>query len=187
MISFGNCFFFLFGGCLFFTQCFLPVSFFKSHKIVTGDIAAPALIFESSGTTGEATSRHYVADAEIYERSLLQGFEEFYGAPEQYAILALLPSYLERKNASLVHMAKVLMEKSGHADNGFYINEWQQLNEVLTRLERNVQKVLLLGVTFALLDFAAAYPMPLHHTIVMETGGMKGRRSSRQRGRLFLA
>jgi acyl-protein synthetase LuxE len=155
---------------------FLPVSFFKTHKVVTGDIKDPALVFESSGTTGEATSRHYVADAEIYEQALLQGFEEFYGVPQQYAILALLPSYLERRNASLVHMAKVLMEKSGHVDNGFYINEWQQLSEVLVRLGQTGQKVLLLGVTFALLDFAAAYPMPLNNTIVMETGGMKGRR-----------
>lgn len=157
---------------------FLPVSFFKSHRVITGDPeAVPALVFESSGTTGESTSRHYVMDASVYERSLLQGFEEFYGAPEQYAILALLPSYLERKNASLVHMAKTLMEKSGHADNGFYINEWEQLHSVLTRLERDKQKVLLLGVTFALLDFADAYPMQLANTIVMETGGMKGRRA----------
>jgi len=156
---------------------FLPVSFFKSHRVITGDHdAVPALVFESSGTTGESTSRHYVTDAAIYERSLLQGFKEFYGAPEQYAILALLPSYLERKNASLVHMAKTLMEQSGHADNGFYINEWEQLQSVLTRLEQSKQKVLLLGVTFALLDFADAYPMPLANTIVMETGGMKGRR-----------
>lgn len=156
---------------------FLPVSFFKSHRVIAGDHeAAPALVFESSGTTGESTSRHYVTDATIYEQSLLQGFEEFYGAPDQYAILALLPSYLERKNASLVHMAKTLMEKSGHVDNGFYINEWAQLHSVLTRLERNKQKVLLLGVTFALLDFADAYPTQLANTIVMETGGMKGRR-----------
>ncbi len=110
------------------------------------------------------------------ERSLLQGFEAFYGAPGEYAILALLPSYLERGNASLVHMARTLMAKSGHPDNGFYINEWAQLHETLARLERSGQKVLLLGVTFALLDFAAAYPMRLTHTIVMETGGMKGRR-----------
>jgi len=155
---------------------FLPVSFFKTHQVVTGD-AAPALIFESSGTTGEASARHYVADAGIYEKSLLQGFEEFYGDTGQYAILALLPSYLERKNASLVHMARTLMEKSAHPDNGFYINEWAKLHEVLTKLEQDQQKTLLLGVTFALLDFAAAYPMQLNNTIVMETGGMKGRRA----------
>jgi phenylacetate-coenzyme A ligase PaaK-like adenylate-forming protein len=155
---------------------FLHISFFKTHKVVTGHVPAPALIFESSGTTGETPSRHYIADAGIYEQSLLQGFEQFYGAPQQYAVLALLPSYLERQNASLVHMAKTLMEKSGHPDNGFYINEWQQLHDVLARLEQAGQKTLLLGVTFALLDFATAHPMPLAHTIVMETGGMKGRR-----------
>jgi phenylacetate-coenzyme A ligase PaaK-like adenylate-forming protein len=160
---------------------FLPVSFFKTHAVLTGQspesTPAAELVFESSGTTGETPSRHYVQDASIYERSLLQGFEQFYGDPAQYAILALLPSYLERKNASLVHMATTLMKKSGHPDNGFYINEWERLQQVLARLEANKQKVLLLGVTFALLDFADAYPMHLAHTIVMETGGMKGRRA----------
>ncbi len=165
---------------------FLPVSFFKSHSILTTDNgsehnASPdndkiALVFESSGTTGETPSRHYIADADIYEKSLLRAYNQFYGASQQYAILALLPSYLERKNASLVHMAKTLIEHSGHPDNGFYINEWEQLHQTLTRLEKAGQKTLLLGVTFALLDFADAYPMELKHTIVMETGGMKGRR-----------
>ena len=156
---------------------FLPVSFFKTHTVIAGNGNVPAeIIFESSGTTGEATSRHHVQDRSVYERSLQQGFEQFYGSPAEYAILALLPSYLERKNASLVYMAKTLMAESGHPDNGFYINEWEQLHEVLNRLEQGKQKVLLLGVTFALLDFAAAYPMRLSHTIVMETGGMKGRR-----------
>ena len=163
---------------------FLPISFFKTHTVLAGaDPHLPPaadnqadLVFESSGTTGESTSRHYVKDVHIYEASLLQGFKEFYGDPAQYAILALLPSYLERKNASLVHMAKTLMEHSGHTDNGFYINEWAQLHEKITRLEAEGQKILLLGVTFALLDFAAAYPMALKNTIVMETGGMKGRR-----------
>lgn len=155
---------------------FLPISFFKTHKVVSGYIQDDALAFESSGTTGETPSRHYIRDTGVYEQSLLSGFEQFYGAPSQYAILALLPSYLERQNASLVHMAKVLMQHSGHADNGFYINEWEQLHHVLRRLEADGQKVLLLGVTFALLDFADAYPMALKHTIVMETGGMKGRR-----------
>ena len=155
---------------------FLPVSFFKTHSVVTGDKQTADIVFVSSGTTGETPSRHYVADAGIYEASLLQGFKEFYGSPKDYVILALLPSYLERQNASLVYMAKTLMAQSGHPDNGFYINEWAQLHSVLTRLEATGQKVLLLGVTFALLDFAAAYPMQLSHTIVMETGGMKGRR-----------
>jgi hypothetical protein len=155
---------------------FLPISFFKTHKVITGVDHSAQLLFESSGTTGEQPSRHHVTDAEIYRSSLLQGFEQFYGDPAEYVILALLPSYLERQNASLVYMAKTLMEKSEHTDNGFYINEWEKLSGVLSRLETNKQKVLLLGVTFALLDFAAAFPMPLANTVVMETGGMKGRR-----------
>jgi len=156
---------------------FLPVSFFKTHKVVTGPADTDtSLVFESSGTTGTVNSRHFIADAAIYEKSLLQGFEQYYGPAQQYAILALLPSYLQRKNASLVYMARTLMEKSAHPENGFYIDEWQQLHETVKRCEQAKQKVLLLGVTFALLDFAAAYPMHLEHTIIMETGGMKGRR-----------
>lgn len=155
---------------------FLPISFFKTHRVATGNWHMPALTFESSGTTGEIPSKHFVYDAGIYNDALLQGFKQFYGAPEQYAIIGLLPSYLERKNASLVHMAQTLMKKSGHPDCGFYLNEWEKLHRVLQRLEAEGQPVLLIGVTFALLDFAEAYPMPLHHTIVMETGGMKGRR-----------
>ncbi len=155
---------------------FLPVSFFKAHKVITGNTHSAELIFESSGTTGEQASKHYVTNAAIYRASLLQGFELFYGDPAEYVILALLPSYLERQNASLVYMAKTLMEQSRHPESGFYINEWEKLSEVLSRLEKEKQKVLLLGVTFALLDFADAFPMQLSSTIVMETGGMKGRR-----------
>jgi hypothetical protein len=160
---------------------FLPISFFKTHKVITRPAVQPQLTFESSGTTGETPSRHFVADARIYEQSLLQGFEQYYGPAEDYTILALLPSYLERKNASLVHMAKTLMDKSRQPDNGFYINEWDSLQQVLKKLENAGSKTLLLGVTFALLDFAAACPTPLQHTIVMETGGMKGRREEMTR------
>lgn len=155
---------------------FLPISFFKTHKVVTGQVEQPALIFESSGTTGDIPSRHFVADEFIYEQSLLDGFRQFYGDPADYAILALLPSYLERKNASLVHMAKVLMRESQHPANGFYLDEWSKLSETIQSLEAAGQKILLLGVTFALLDFADAYSMQLTHTVVMETGGMKGRK-----------
>lgn len=154
---------------------FLPISFFKTHKVVTGD-APVALTFESSGTTGDTPSRHYVTDAAIYQQSLLQGFAQFYGPVKDYTILALLPSYLERQNASLVYMARTLMQQSKHPANGFYINEWDMLHDTLVKLEAAGQKTLLLGVTFALLDFATAYPMQLQHTIVMETGGMKGRK-----------
>jgi hypothetical protein len=156
---------------------FLPISFFRTHKIVTDTHTATPLVFESSGTTGEATSRHYVYDVRLYEEAMLNGFREFYGSPSGYAIIGLLPSYLERKTSSLVHMANVLMEKSGHPENGFYLDEFGKLYEVLQKLEAAKQPAILLGVTFALLDFAEAYPMPLNNTIVMETGGMKGRRT----------
>jgi phenylacetate-coenzyme A ligase PaaK-like adenylate-forming protein len=157
---------------------FLPISFFKAQPIVTGPAAAEnaALVFESSGTTGEVPSRHYVHNAEIYEDCLLSGFREFYGLPADYTILALLPSYLERGNASLVYMARTLMGAGVAGDNGFYINEWDKLSAILQRNEAAGKKTLLLGVTFALLDFAESHPMDLRHTIVMETGGMKGRR-----------
>ena len=155
---------------------FLPISFFRTHNVIVNQPHQPELVFESSGTSAETTSRHYVLDAEIYRQSLLQGFEQFYGSPDQYAILALLPSYLERKNASLVYMAKTLMEVGKHPDNGFYINEYQTLAGVLAKLKQAKQKVLLLGVTFALLDFATAYSTHPGDIIVMETGGMKGRR-----------
>jgi hypothetical protein len=162
---------------------FLPISFFKTHTILTDPATreASTLVFESSGTTGEATSQHYVPDEGVYEQSLLKGFEQYYGSCKDYAVLALLPSYLERKNASLVFMAKTLMRESGHSANGFYIDEWQLLHDTIVKLEQEGTKTLLLGVTFALLDFAAAYPMQLAHTIVMETGGMKGRKKEMTR------
>lgn len=155
---------------------FLPISFFKTHRVATGAWQQPAFVFESSGTTDTGLSRHYVHDAGIYRDTLLRGFRQFYGEPEQYVILALLPSYLERGNSSLVHMASVLMAESGHPESGFYLNEQDKLSEMLQQLEARAQPVLLLGVTFALLDFAEKYPIPLRHTFVMETGGMKGRR-----------
>lgn len=161
---------------------FLPISFFRSHLVLTGNAKElPELVFESSGTTGEQTSRHYVVSPEVYELALLRGFEERYGAIEDFVILALLPSYLERPNASLVYMAKALMERSKSPDNGFYIDEWEALAKKLTCLRAAEKRVLLLGVTFALLDFADAYPMNLNGVVVMETGGMKGRRKEMTR------
>jgi len=157
---------------------FLPISFFKAQPIVSSPATADnaALVFESSGTTGEVPSRHFVHNAEIYEDCLLSGFREFYGAPADYTILALLPSYLERGNASLVYMARTLMGAGTAGESGFYINEWDKLADILQRNEAAGKKTLLLGVTFALLDFAESHPMDLRHAIVMETGGMKGRR-----------
>ncbi len=155
---------------------FLPVSFFKTHTVSSAPAAFNPLIFESSTTTGSIPSRHFVSDAQLYETSLLQGFHQFYGNVDDYVILALLPSYLERKNASLVFMAQTLMDKSAHPENGFYLDDMAALAQKITELEQRGQKTLLLGVTFALLDFATAFPLLLTHTIVMETGGMKGRR-----------
>jgi hypothetical protein len=155
---------------------FLPISFFKTHPIKTGNWDKEELLFESSGTTATVNSRHLVKDAGLYTQSLLAGFTRFYGTPSRYTFLALLPSYLERKNASLVYMARQLMEASKHHSNGFYINEWDVLKEKLTELENRGEQAILLGVTFALIDFAEYFPFPLRNTIVMETGGMKGRR-----------
>ncbi|RYY40404.1 MAG: acyl transferase [Chitinophagaceae bacterium] len=138
--------------------------------------SAPALIFESSGTTGVATSRHYVADPELYDAAAYAAFEAIYGSLRDWRILALLPSYLERGQSSLVHMVQRFMERSGDAGNGFFLHDNDALAAALRQSEASGQKTLLIGVTYALLDFAAQHPMPLQHTTVMETGGMKGRR-----------
>lgn len=155
---------------------FLPVGFFKTHEVISGVVQKDALVFQSSATTSDVTAKHYVNDKELYLQSLLNGFTSFYGHPEDYVILALLPSYLQRQGASLVHMVQQLMDRSGQPQNGFYLDEHQQLHEIISELERIGQKTLLIGVTFALLDFAEQYPMKLNSTMVMETGGMKGRR-----------
>lgn len=154
---------------------FLPVSFFKSHKVVTGHFD-PVYIFESSTTTSDIPARHFIRDEELYLQSLISGFQQFYSSAEQYAFLALLPSYLQRGNASLVHMADALMNISRHTANGFYLDDLDKLYKTLNTLEQQKQPTILLGVTFALLDFAEQYSMNLKNTIVMETGGMKGRR-----------
>jgi phenylacetate-coenzyme A ligase PaaK-like adenylate-forming protein len=154
---------------------FLPVEFFKTHR-VKSFTGSEEIVFTSSGTTGTITSKHFLKKKSLYETSFLKGFELFYGNPSGYCFLALLPSYLEREGSSLVYMAKKLMEKSNHPINGFYLNDYQKLGNTLHILEQQGQKTVLLGVSFALLDFAAQQPMPLKHTIIMETGGMKGRR-----------
>lgn len=154
---------------------FLPIQFFKSKEIVSTTFT-PETIFESSGTTGSVKSRHIIKELKIYEESFLRTFELFYGAPENYCIIGLLPSYLERENSSLVYMVNRLIENSRHHKSGFYLNDFNQLHETLLENERNQKQTLLIGVSFALLDFAEQYPMQLKHTIVMETGGMKGRK-----------
>jgi hypothetical protein len=153
---------------------FLPISLFKSHT-VAGQLEPNTLHFESSGTTGMIPSKHFVPHPEYYEFAFLQGFKEFYGDPSEYIILGLLPSYLERQHSSLVYMVNDLIQKSNSPESGFYLDEWGKLAGVLQNSKG--KKIFLIGVTFALLDFAAAFPMDLHHCIVMETGGMKGRRA----------
>ena len=160
---------------------FMPVSFFKTHKVITGEVADNALVFSSSTTTSDIPGRHYVKDSVLYDQSLIRGFREFYGAPEEYAILALLPSYLQREGASLVYMAEQLMKASGNKANGFYLDEHEQLYNLLQQLEADGQPTILIGVTFALLDFAEVYRMQLKNVYVMETGGMKGRRKEMTR------
>ena len=154
---------------------FLPIEFFKSEAVYCGN-ERPTTVFTSSGTTGSQTSRHYVKDLAVYQQSFRQGFADFYGNIEEYTVLALLPSYLERTGSSLITMVADLIERSGSADSGFYLNEYDLLAEKLTSLDRSGRKVLLIGVSFALLDLVETHRFQLKNTIVMETGGMKGRR-----------
>jgi hypothetical protein len=154
---------------------FLPIQFFKTLEVKTTTFR-PQAVFESSGTTQTINSRHYVKDLNMYRHSFLKAWEQFYGPVQDWCIIGLLPAYLERQHSSLVVMADELVRLSGHALSGFYLYEHEKLARVLQQLEQQQQKTLLIGVTFGLLDFAEKYPMPLSHTVVMETGGMKGRR-----------
>lgn len=154
---------------------FLPVSFFKSYDVVSGAFE-PEIIFESSGTTQTINSRHLVKDVSLYRRSFREGFAHFYGDVEDWCVIGLLPAYLERSGSSLVMMVDDLVKESKHAYSGFYLYNYEELHAVLLQLEAQRQKTLLIGVTFALLDFAQQFPMQLKHTTIMETGGMKGRR-----------
>lgn len=159
---------------------FLPIRFFKSHRIET-TFFEPATVFESSGTTGSNNSRHFVKDTQLYKEAFTKGFELFYGPVKDWCILGLLPSYLERENSSLVFMVNELIRLSGHPDSGFYLDDYDKLGSLINELEDRGQKTLLVGVTFALLDFASIYfsgrnGKSLKFTAVMETGGMKGRR-----------
>lgn len=154
---------------------FLPISFFKTHPITTTHFE-PEAIFESSGTTTSINSKHLVKDVSLYKKSFTAGFQQFYGNATGKCILGLLPSYLERNNSSLVLMVNELIQQSNHPLSGFYLYDMDKLRSTLQHNEILKQSTLLIGVTYALLDFAEQYPMQLRHTIVMETGGMKGRR-----------
>jgi phenylacetate-coenzyme A ligase PaaK-like adenylate-forming protein len=154
---------------------FLPIQFFKSHNVVSNSDPIQET-FTSSGTTGSTTSKHLVTDISLYETSYQNGFSQFYGALENYVILALLPSYLEREGSSLVYMVNDMIALSKHQDSGFYLNHQNELIDKLKALDQSGQNVILIGVTYALLDLIESHPLELKNTFIMETGGMKGRR-----------
>ena len=162
---------------------FLPVEFFKTKSIINKGLE-PQLAFTSSGTTGSQLSRHLIADLSIYEQSFLTAFEQFYGAPSKRCILALLPSYMERKDSSLLYMVKTLIEKSEHPESGFYLDQPELLRQKLLTLDNSGNKPILVGVSYALLDLIEGHSLGLQNTIVMETGGMKGRRKEMVRDEL---
>jgi phenylacetate-coenzyme A ligase PaaK-like adenylate-forming protein len=154
---------------------FLPIQFFKSHNVVSNNDPIQAT-FTSSGTTGTITSRHLVTDVSIYEESYRKGFSQFYGNIEDYVVLALLPSYLEREGSSLIYMVEDLIQLTNNSESGFYLNNHDELIQKLVELDQAGQNVILIGVTYALLDLIEKQTFELQHTIIMETGGMKGKR-----------
>lgn len=154
---------------------FLPIEFFKSQKVCSTSLKEQ-IIFTSSGTSGMSSSKHYVSDLSIYEDSFIKGFEQYYGAVEDYCVLALLPSYMEREGSSLIYMMEKMVEVSKHAKSGFYLYNHNELIETIAQLKKENKKILLLGVSFALLDLAEKFKVDFSDVIIMETGGMKGRR-----------
>ena len=154
---------------------FLPIQFFKSHEVLSSQDVVQTT-FTSSGTTGMQTSKHLVTDVSWYEESYRLAFSEFYGNIEDYCVLALLPSYLEREGSSLIHMVEDLITLSNHEDSGFYLNNYDELISKVIELDNSGQNVLLIGVTYALLDLIEMQNFQLKNTIIMETGGMKGKR-----------
>ena len=162
---------------------FLPIQFFKSRKVLSS-LEEVQETFTSSGTTGSITSKHFVTDIKFYKESYLKGFAHFYGNIEDYVVLALLPNYLERESSSLVFMVDDFIIKSKNIESGFYLNNIDELAKKLTNLDEIGQKVLLVGVSFALLDLIEKHQFKLKNTIIMETGGMKGRRKELIRNEL---
>lgn len=154
---------------------FLPIQFFKSHKIVSNSNTIQET-FTSSGTTGLISSQHYITDVSLYKESYRNAFSEFYGNIQDYTILALLPSYLERQGSSLIYMVKDLIELSNNPDSGFYLHNYNELIAKLIELDSSGKNVILIGVTYALLDLIEHQNFKLKNTIIMETGGMKGKR-----------
>lgn len=163
---------------------FLPISFFKNHKLLSSE-NPPEIIFKSSGTTGLNRSSHYITDIELYKTSFRSAFKKFYGEPSEYTIFALLPSYLQQGASSLVYMAHQLIKDSCNPMSGFYLDNLEDLYNKLLLLAAQNKKVLLLGVTYALLDLMEKYPFTeSKNIIIMETGGMKGRRKEMVREEL---
>ncbi|WP_430399894.1 acyl transferase [Flavobacterium sp.] len=154
---------------------FLPIQFFKSHEVLSSSETIQ-ITFTSSGTTGMQTSKHFVTDISLYEQSYRNAFSEFYGNIEDYCVLALLPSYLDREGSSLIYMVEDLIQSCNHKDSGFYLNNYDELISKLIELDNSGQNVILIGVTYALLDLIEIHKFQLKNTIIMETGGMKGKR-----------
>ena len=154
---------------------FLPIQFFKSHTVVSNTNPIQET-FTSSGTTGINTSKHLVTDRTLYEESYRKGFSQFYGNIQDYVVLALLPSYLEREGSSLIYMVEDLIKMTNNPESGFYLHNHKELIEKLIKLDNAGQNVILIGVTYALLDLIEGQKFQLQNTIIMETGGMKGRR-----------
>lgn len=162
---------------------YLPIEFFRS-KTVLKDGCKEEVVFQSSGSTAALSSKHVVADVELYKRSFMQGFENRYGSIRQYALLALLPSYLQKGDSSLVYMTDYLIRESKNSFSGFYLDDYAGLAKVLLTLKESQQKTILLGVSYALLDLAEQFPISFPELILMETGGMKGRRKEMVREEL---
>lgn len=161
---------------------YLPIEFFKLKEVYCG--TPPKFYFSSSGTTSSINSKHYIDNLNLYKTSFRTAFTNFYGLVKDYCVLALLPSYLERKGSSLIYMAEDLIKKSNHADSGFYLDDIEALSKTLVKLEAQGTKTLLIGVSFALLDVVEQYQFELNNTVIMETGGMKGRRKELIRAEL---
>ncbi|MBB6269597.1 phenylacetate-coenzyme A ligase PaaK-like adenylate-forming protein [Pedobacter cryoconitis] len=162
---------------------YLPISFFKSHTVVS-NTEKEEIIFSSSGTTGQIQSKHLVTDLKVYEDSFNKAFEQFYGKIEDTCLLALLPSYLERDGSSLIYMIDALLNQSKHPDSGYFLHNHEELFNKLNTLKAAGQKTILIGVTYALLDFLELYQLNFPELTVMETGGMKGKRKEMVREEL---
>jgi len=164
---------------------FLPIEFFKTHKLITGQ-EEPVKTFFSSGTGGMTRSSHFVTDLDLYERSFFTAFENQYGKSENYCVLALLPGYLENESSSLVYMVDGLIKKSEHSKSGFYLNNINDLIQTLELCKKQNEKVILFGVSYALIDLADKIPFTIPETIILETGGMKGKRKELTKKELHL-